>query len=83
MPEWLQRELSAGLAPASAPEELRERVLRPRGVPVRRVSAFLIAAAMLVLSAGTVWLSGRQPERAATRWNAQGSTQACLACHIG
>lgn len=82
MPEWLERELAAGLAPASAPEALRERVLQPRRMPARRVSAFLIAAAMVVLSAGTVWLSGRPAQRATPRWNAQGNASTCLACHV-
>jgi hypothetical protein len=81
MPEWLERELSAGLAPVRAPEALRDRVLQPRQMPARRVSALLIAAAMLVLSAGTVWLSARQPAPETTRWNTHGAS-ACSACHL-
>ncbi len=71
MPEWLERELTAGLAPVEAPHSLRRRVLAPRRVlPARRVSVFLIAAAMVVLSAGTVWLSARQPVRVSNaRWS--------------
>jgi len=87
MPEWMQRELAAGLAPVEAPDALRERVLRPAmAQPARRVSVFLIAAAMMVLSAGTVWLSGRQPVRVTTaRWNtaarASGNDHNCVLCH--
>jgi mono/diheme cytochrome c family protein len=87
MPEWLARELNASLAPVDAPAELRERIFRPPAVmPARRVSAFLIAAAMVVLSAGTVWLSARQPARVApARWSpairAQAGDHNCALCH--
>ena len=80
MPEWLERELAMNLAPVEAPEILGERVLRPRSAPRRRVSAFLIAAAMVVLSAGTVWLSARAPERITpVRWKVNDHN--CAACH--
>ncbi len=86
MPEWLQRELSASLAPVEAPEALRERIMRPSALPARRVSAFLIAAAMVVLSAGTVWLSARQPAPVRNaRWSAavraQVNDHTCVLCH--
>jgi hypothetical protein len=87
MPEWLERELSAGLAPVEAPDALRERVLRPRrALPARRVSVFLIAAAMVVLSAGTVWLSARQPVRVSNApWGpatrAPLNDHSCVLCH--
>jgi hypothetical protein len=83
MPEWLERELKANLAPVEAPEALR--LPLPNRVPSgpgsdRRVSAFLIAAAMVVLSAGTLWLSARQPARIApTRWKANDHN--CVLCH--
>ena len=87
MPEWLERELTASLAPVQAPPELRDQVLRPvRVMPVRSVSPFLIAAAMVVLSAGTAWLSSRQPVRVVNaRWNAGARAQIndhnCGLCH--
>lgn len=87
MPEWLEHELTAGLAPVEAPDALREYVLGPRRVlPARRVSVFLIAAAMVVLSAGTVWLSARQPVRVSyARWSpatrAQINDHNCVLCH--
>jgi hypothetical protein len=87
MPEWLERELAAGLAPVEPPDSLCESVLGPRrALPARRVSVFLIAAAMVVLSAGTVWLSARQPVRVSNaRWNpatrAQINDHNCALCH--
>jgi hypothetical protein len=87
MPEWLERELAAELAPVEAPDALRQRILRPCNVlPARRVSVFLIAAAMVVLSAGTVWLSARQPVRVSNaRWSpatrAQINDHNCVLCH--
>ncbi|SPE32101.1 hypothetical protein SBA3_1840017 [Candidatus Sulfopaludibacter sp. SbA3] len=87
MPEWLERELTVSLAPVEAPDTLRQRILRPRpAIPARRVSAFLIAAAMVVLSAGAVWLSARQPARVTpARWNAGVRVQLtghnCVLCH--
>lgn len=87
MPEWLERELAGSLAPVEAPDVLRERVLRrPAAIPARRISAFLIAAAMVLLSAGTVWLSERQPERVtSTPWNAglraRANDHNCALCH--
>jgi hypothetical protein len=86
MPEWLERELAANLAPVEAPDSLRERVLRPKALPARQISVFLIAAAMMVLTAGTVWLSARQPVRVTTaRWNAAAraplNDHNCVLCH--
>lgn len=87
MPEWLERELKQGLAPVEAPDALRDCVLRrPTVLPARHVSAFFIAAAMVVLSAGTVWLSARQPVRVSSaRWSASARTQlndhSCGLCH--
>ena len=87
MPEWLDRELSAGLAPVEAPDALQERVFRPAIVmPARRVSVFLIAAAMALLTAGTMWLSTTQPAQVSNpRWNPssriQMSDHSCLLCH--
>lgn len=79
MPEWLEKELKANLAPVEAPEALRLPLTNRRGSD-RRVSAFLIAAAMVVLSAGTLWLSARQPARIApTRWKANDHN--CVLCH--
>ena len=87
MPEWLEKELSQSLAPVAAPEALHQRVFRiPRVLPGRHVSAFFIAAAMVLLSAGTVWLSARQPVRVVPeRWNAgvraQVNDHNCVLCH--
>jgi hypothetical protein len=87
VPEWLQQELAAGLAPVPAPDALQDRLFRPAtAIPARRVSALLIAAAMMVLTAGTVWLSARQPVRSApARWNpairAQLNDHSCALCH--
>jgi hypothetical protein len=86
MPEWLERELAANLAPVQAPEELRDRMFRPAMMPARRVSAFLIAAAMVLLTAGTMWLSSAQSSRvSATRWSPTSRVQVndhtCVLCH--
>ncbi len=87
MPEWLERELSAGLAPVHAPEELRDRMFQPRRMtPARRVSPYLIAAAMVMLSVGTVWLSSREPVRVSNaRWSVSARASAgdhnCQLCH--
>ena len=87
MSDWLERELRANLAPVGAPDALRDRVFRnPYVMPAHRISVFLIAAAMVVLSAGTVWLSAREPVRVVPeRWNptvrAQASDHNCTLCH--
>lgn len=81
MSEWLERELKVNLAPVEAPEALlASESACPTKTPARRVSAFLIAAAMVVLSAGTVWLSARQPARITpTRFRANDHN--CVLCH--
>jgi hypothetical protein len=87
MPEWLERELAGSLAPVDAPDALRDRVFRPAvTMPARRVSAFLIAAAMVLLTAGTMWLSSVQSPRAsAPRWSpvsrVQVNDHTCVLCH--
>jgi hypothetical protein len=87
MPEWLERELAANLAPVQAPEALRDRIYRPpQMMPARRISAFLIAAAMVLLTAGTMWLSSAQSSfSSAPRWSPAGRAQmndhTCLLCH--
>jgi hypothetical protein len=87
MPEWLERELAGSLAPVDAPDALRDRTFRPAvTMPARRVSVFLIAAAMVLLTAGTMWLSSAQSSQAsARRWSPANRVQlndhACILCH--
>ena len=87
MPEWLERELTAHLSPAEAPEALAGRVLAGRArLAAVRISPLWIAAAMVVLSAGTLWLSARPPAPVSNaRWSASARVQIndhnCVLCH--
>lgn len=87
MSSRLEHQLAKCLAPVEAPDALRDRLFRPAiAMPARRISVFLIAAALVLLSAGTVWLSARQPVRVTSlRWNAgvraQLTDHNCVLCH--
>ncbi len=79
MPEWLERELSRGLAPVKAPDELWLRVSsggahRRRG----RSHVFLAVAAGLLVTVGAIWLWGNPARNPASQVAAQG---ACYSCH--
>ena len=89
MPDWLELELADQLAPVEAPDELWGRVrgsahgargpaTRPR--PSRSPALWLAAAAMLVATAGAIWLFGASPAGAPSpnRVSAQAS---CYSCH--
>jgi len=83
MSEWLDRQLTAELAPVEAPDELWQRVQAGRltVVPPRRQGRspllLVAAAAGLLVTAGAVWLWGN-PATPTPGRVAQGS---CYACH--
>ena len=82
MPEWMERELARELSPVDAPDDLWLRIRDGRGkAPVRksRPQAFLVAAAaMLLVTAGAIWLWGSPARNPVPQVSAQGS---CYACH--
>jgi hypothetical protein len=89
MPDWLELQLAHQLAPVEAPDELWGRVRgfgsgargsapspRPRHSPV----LWLAAAAMLVATAGAIWLFGASPAGAPSP-NRVSAQVSCYACH--
>jgi ferric-dicitrate binding protein FerR (iron transport regulator) len=85
MADWLELELAHQLAPVEAPDELWGRVREARNPapsprPRRSPALWLAAAAMVVATAGAIWLFGASPSGAPSpnRVSAQAS---CYACH--
>ena len=84
MPEWLERELARELKSVEAPDDLWQRVHAVRGAVTVRGRArppalFLAAAAMLLLTAGALWLWGNPARNPVPQPTASGS---CYACHM-
>jgi len=82
MPEWLEQELAREIAPVEAPDELWCRIQMGRVAvvsPRRRSPALLVAAAAMVLvTAGAIWLWGSPVRTGTATPSAQGS---CYMCH--
>lgn len=83
MSEWLELELADQLAPVEAPDELWGRVRRgraPQPRPRRPPALWLAAAAMVVATAGAIWLFGASPAGAPSP-NRVSAQVSCYACH--
>ncbi len=81
MSKWLEQQLTRELTPMKAPEELWSRVDEACDGQQRRgrsPAVLAAAAAMLLITAGSVWLWANPGRRVPPPVTAHG---ACYACH--